>query len=72
MFVFPLSAIGVYQASVQSLKHFKELLTLVENSDDSVQRADFEFAGQKKPIAHHLFAISEYMKQMNTEYRIHF
>ena len=59
---------GFNQASMNGFQHLKELSMLVENSDDTVQRADFEFAGQKRSIEYHLLAISEYMKQMMTEY----
>lgn len=59
---------GFNNASGRGLQHLKELTEMVNNASDTVLRADFEFAGQKKPIAHHLFAISEYMKKMIAEY----
>ncbi|MDE6258479.1 MAG: hypothetical protein K2M53_08885 [Muribaculaceae bacterium] len=59
---------GFNRAYMLGVQHLKELSKLVENSDDSVQCADFEFAGRKRPIAQHIFVISEYMKQMVVEY----
>ena len=59
---------GFNSASSQGLQHLKELMALVNNSGNTVQCADFEFAGQKRPIANHVYAIFEYMKQMMAEY----
>lgn len=54
--------------SSSGLAHLKELITIVEDSNSTVQSANFEFAGKKLPIRDHLYMISEYMKQMMVEY----
>lgn len=59
---------GFNAASSQGMQHLKELISIVDNAGDTVMRADFDFAGQKKPITHHIYAISEYMKQMMAQY----
>ncbi len=53
--------------SNQGLRHLKELIALVENSNETVRCANFQFAGRSRPIEQHLFVISEYMKQMMAE-----
>lgn len=55
-------------ASSSGLAHVQELMTIVDNSNSTVQSADFEFAGRKLPIRMHLLMIAEYIKQMLTEY----
>lgn len=54
--------------SANGMAHLKDLLRLVEDSNSTVQSADFDFAGRKLPINAHLLNISEYMKQMMMEF----
>lgn len=55
-------------ASSSGVRHLQELQMLVDQAGSSVKCANFQFAGQNKPIVNHMISIGEYMKALMEEY----